>query len=75
VSVAGAVNVWVAAPPSDHATNAYVTPFSVCGDGAVTETVAFTISVFTNGVSDSVAPAVNARPAGSLAKVRSTVSG
>ena len=73
--VAGAVISWLRAPPSDQATNVYTSPFSVWGDGAPSEIDEPMISVRTNGVVWPSGPAVSTRPGGSLASVRSTVSG
>jgi hypothetical protein len=52
-----------------------VTPPSVCGDGAESESELPMISVFTYGVASLTLLALSVSPGGSLASVRSAVSG
>jgi hypothetical protein len=75
VAVAGATMLCVCAPPSDHDENAYVVPFSVCGELALTELDEFTITVRVNGAVPLLEPTASCSPLGLEANVRSTVRG
>ena len=50
VAPAGAVMLWVWAPPSDQDANAYVDPPELWGEGALTELLDPTMTVLENGV-------------------------
>jgi hypothetical protein len=75
VAFAGAVTVWLAAPPSDQELKTYVPDPIVCGESALSETLELTTTVFVNGAGPLVVPAVSWAPAGDEASVRSTVCG
>ena len=73
--MAGAVTLWVRAPPSDHDLNVYDTPPTVCGLGALTLFDEPTITVRVVGAVTDWGPTPSCSPVGVVAKVRFTVLG
>src|SRR5262245_33037543 len=75
VVLAEAVTLWVAAPPSDQEAKSNVFAPDACGEAALTELLDPRITVCVNGVVSLAPSTATERPAGTDAKVRSTVWG
>src|SRR6266700_8003398 len=70
--------VWLCGPPSDHDVKKYVDLLNVCGDGALTEFAAPTITVTENGVvrgASLTTRSLSTRPPGLVLNVSTTVFG
>src|SRR5688500_4084079 len=69
------MTVWLCAPPSDHASNWYCRPSSVCGDGALTEVLEPRMTVRLNGVRSALGPTASSSPVGDDWKASAAVRG
>src|SRR5262245_57071176 len=73
--MAGAVMLWVCAPPSDQLENPYDVPPTVCGVGALIEFAEPMMTVRVNGAGSEEPSTTSWSPVGLLWKVRLTVFG